>query len=74
MDEKHQEDLFKMLRHIAAGIDRIAAALTVQVSEKLKDEVIGSSEISTDTQAELITMETVRNSALKVLARAFHKR
>ena len=46
MDENREEELFKLLRYIAAGIDRIGAALTIQASESVKDEVIGSSEIS----------------------------
>ncbi|MHC4931694.1 MAG: hypothetical protein ACYTGV_05835 [Planctomycetota bacterium] len=74
MDENREEELLKLLRYIAAGIDRIGAALTIQASESVKDEVIGSSEISSDTQAELFTVEAIRNKALKVLAKTYRKR
>ncbi|MHC4550859.1 MAG: hypothetical protein ACYTEZ_19050 [Planctomycetota bacterium] len=71
MDQEHMADMHETLRVIAAGIDRIGAALTVGVCDRLKGEVIGGSEISSDTQQIVRTAERLRNKALAVLAKSF---
>ncbi|MHC4550858.1 MAG: hypothetical protein ACYTEZ_19045 [Planctomycetota bacterium] len=71
MDRKHEEEMLETLRSIAAGVDRIGAALTVEVCDQLKSEVIGGSEVSSETQVVLMNAEKLRDKALSLLARSY---
>ena len=73
MEPKQEQELLKQLERIARHLEKIAAAITVEITHRVKEETPGGAEMQDATQVILRSMEQVREEALKVLRRHFPK-
>ncbi|MHC4972395.1 MAG: hypothetical protein ACYTG3_08680 [Planctomycetota bacterium] len=72
MDENQAGRILSTLEHIAVSLDRVAAALAVEASYKIKDEHLPmGAEVGDKTIVVLRTAEDLRTRALKRLARSY---
>jgi hypothetical protein len=71
MEPEQEKELLKQLGRIARHLEKIAAAITVEITHRVKEETHGGAEIHDSTQVILRSMEQVREEALKVLRRHF---
>jgi hypothetical protein len=72
MDETETGKMLTELRRIAVSLDRLAAAFTVEMSYKVKDEMLpSSSEVGETTIHVLQNAENLRQLALKRLVRSY---
>ena len=71
MNEKQTGKLLNDLDRIVVSLDRVAAALAIEVSYKVKDEILPSSDVGETTINVLHSAESLRTLALKRLVRSY---
>ncbi|MHC4137154.1 MAG: hypothetical protein ACYTDU_17385 [Planctomycetota bacterium] len=73
MNEKQTGKLLSDLDRIVISLDRMAAALAIEVSYKVKDEIFPSSEVGDTTIHVLQSAESLRQRALERLVHSYQQ-